>query len=212
MGNESTDVARLADTLFAIIRSRRSIRRHRADPIPRETIDRLLEAATWAPSAHNRQPWRFAVITAPEVKERLALAMGERLRADRTRDGDPPDAIERDAQRSRERIVNAPVVVVACLSMRDMDRYPDGRRAAAEQTMAVQSVAMAVQNLLLMAHAAGLGACWMCAPLFCQDAVREALSLPEAWEAQALIAIGVPADEGKPRRREAIHSKTVHLE
>ncbi len=209
MGDESTE---LTDILFTLIRSRRSIRRYRADPIPRETIDRLLEAATWAPSAHNRQPWRFAVITAPEIKQRLASAMGERLRADRTRDGDPPDAIARDARRSHDRIVNAPVVVVACLSMRDMDRYPDERRASAERLMAAQSVAMAVQSLLLMAHAAGLGACWMCAPLFCQDTVRQTLALPDDWEAQALITIGVPADEGKLRGREAIHSKTVLIE
>jgi len=204
------EMMQTADTLFTLIRSRRSIRRYRADPIPRDTIDRLLEAATWAPSAHNRQPWRFAVVTAPEVKQRLASAMGDRLRADRTRDGDPSDAIERDVRRSRDRIVNAPVVIIACLSMRDMDRYPDERRASAERIMAVQSVAMAVQNLLLTAHAAGIGACWMCAPLFCQETVREALSLPKDWEAQALITIGVPADEGKPRGREASHSKSVY--
>jgi nitroreductase len=78
--------------------------------------------------------------------------------------------------------------------------------------MAIQSVSMAVQNLLLMAHASGLGACWMCAPLFCQDTVRQALSLPDDWEAQALITIGVPADEGKPRTRESVQSKVVYLE
>ena len=201
-----------SDTLLAIIRSRRSIRRYRLDLVPRGTIDRLLEAATWAPSAHNRQPWRFAVITSLETRRRLATAMGDRLRADRTRDGDPPDAIERDVKRSYERIVNAPLVIVTCLSMRDMDRYPDERRASAERTMAVQSVAMAVQNLLLLAHALGLGACWMCAPLFCPDTVRETLLLPDDWEVQALITIGMPADEGKPRGREPIISRAIYLE
>ncbi|HET7087844.1 MAG TPA: nitroreductase family protein [Anaerolineae bacterium] len=205
-------VDQLADTLLTLIRSRRSIRRYRPEPVPRETIERLLEAATWAPSAHNRQPWRFAVVTSPEARQRLATAMGDRLRADRSRDGDPPDAIERDVKRSYERIVNAPLVVVTCLSMRDMDHYPDERRASAERTMAVQSVAMAVQNLLLLAHALGLGACWMCAPLFCPDTVREALRLPDDWEVQALITIGMPADEGKPRGREPIISKAVYLE
>ncbi|HKZ85442.1 MAG TPA: nitroreductase family protein [Anaerolineae bacterium] len=201
-----------SDTLLAIIRSRRSIRRYRLDLVPRGTIDRLLEAATWAPSAHNRQPWRFAVITSLETRRRLATAMGDRLRADRTRDGDPRDAIERDVKRSYERIVNAPLVIVTCLSMRDMDRYPDERRASAERTMAVQSVAMAVQNLLLTAHALGLGACWMCAPLFCPDTVRETLRLPDDWEVQALITIGMPTDEGKPRGREPIISRAIYLE
>ena len=203
---------RISNALLTLIRSRRSIRRYRPDPIPRETIDRLLEAATCAPSAHNRQPWRFAVITSPDTKERLASAMGDRLRADRARDGDAPDAIERDVRRSHERIVNAPAVVVACLSMRDMDRYPDERRTSAERTMAIQSVSLAVQNLLLMAHAVGLGACWMCAPLFCPDAVRETLSLPTDWEAQALITLGVPADVGQARTRQTVASITLYVE
>ena len=75
--------------------------------------------------------------------------------------------------------------------MADMDQYPDDRRQQAERVMAVQSVALAAQNLLLAAHAEGLGACWMCAPLFCPDVVRDALALPEDWEAQALIHAGI---------------------
>jgi coenzyme F420-0:L-glutamate ligase/coenzyme F420-1:gamma-L-glutamate ligase len=197
--------------LLNLIRTRRSIRRYTNQPVSSQLIDQLLEAAIWAPSAHNRQPWRFAVVTTPEMKARLADEMGAHLRADRTRDGDPAEAIERDVSRSRERIVSAPVVIVACLSMLDMDRYPDERRASSEHSMAAQGVAMAIQNLLLMAHSLGLGACWMCAPLFCPDAVRAALDLPDDWEAQALITIGYPtgADQGKPRGRVDYHQRTV---
>ena len=183
-------------TVVDAIRTRRSIRRYMDQPIPAEMIERILTAATWAPSAHNRQPWRFAVLTAPETKERLARAMGNRLRADRLADGDDPEAVARDAQRSYTRLTGAPVVIVVCLTMADMDSYPDPRRRKAEYTMAVQSVAMAVQNLLLAAHAEGLGACWMCAPLFCPDTVREALALSEDWEAQAVITLGYPAGAG----------------
>jgi coenzyme F420-0:L-glutamate ligase/coenzyme F420-1:gamma-L-glutamate ligase len=93
---------------------------------------------------------------------------------------------------------------VACFTLDDMDRYPDARRAAAERLMAVQSTAMAVQNLLLLAHAEGLGACWMCAPLFCPDTVRAALDLPADWEPQALITLGTPAAPGRRRERRAI--------
>jgi coenzyme F420-0:L-glutamate ligase/coenzyme F420-1:gamma-L-glutamate ligase len=84
--------------------------------------------------------------------------------------------------------------------MADMDRYPD-KRQRAEHLMAVQSTAMAVQNLLLAATADGLGACWMCAPLFCPDVVRAALALPDDWEPQALVTLGGPADTGKPATR-----------
>lgn len=198
-----------ASALTDLLRTRRSIRRYTAEPVPPELVERLLAAAGWAPSSHNRQPWRFATLTTAAAKERLARAMGERLQADRLADGDPAEAVAADAAKSYARITQAPVVVVVCLTLAEMDAYPDARRAAAERTMAVQSVAMAVQNLLLAAHADGLGACWMCAPLFCQDTVCRALDLPADWEAQALITLGYPASGGKPAVRRAIRELMV---
>lgn len=196
--------------LFEAIHSRRSIRRYRPEPVPQRLIVRLLEAACWAPSAHNRQPWRFAVIADVEVKERLARAMGARLRADLERDGLPPEVIEKDVARSYARITAAPVVILVALTLADMDVYPDSQRSQAEWTMAVQSVAMAVQNLLLAAHAEGLGACWMCAPLFCPDAVKAALDLPEDWQPQALITLGYPAEVPKEKGRAPLASRVVY--
>ncbi|MGH7123088.1 MAG: nitroreductase family protein [Stellaceae bacterium] len=189
-----------SEVLYRLATGRRSIRRYQANPVPAETLERILAAARWAPSAHNRQPWRFAILTPFHWKNRLARAMGDRLRRDRLADGDPVDAIEQDVARSYARITGAPVVVVVALDMSDMDRYPDDRQRA-EHTMAVQSTAMATQNLLLAAHAEGLGACWMCAPLFCPDVVIEALSLPSAWEPQAIVTLGEAAGPGKPASR-----------
>jgi len=183
---------------------RRSVRRYLPLPVAPEVIDRLLAAATSAPSAHNRQPWRFVVIEAESTKRSLARAMGERLRADRLRDGDPADAIEADVSRSHARLSGAPVIVLVCMTVVDMDRYADDRRNHAEQTMTVQGTAMAAQNLLLAAHAEGLGACWMCAPLFCPDTVAAALTLPSDWQPQAIVTLGYPADCGKPFRRRAL--------
>jgi F420 biosynthesis protein FbiB-like protein len=194
--------------LRELLAGRRSIRRYLALPVARELIDALLEAAAAAPSAHNRQPWRFVVIEAEATKRKLALAMGERLRADRLRDGDPSDAIDADVARSYARLTGAPVLVVVCMTLADMDRYPDERRTQAERVMAVQGAAMAAHNLLLAAHAEGLGACWMCAPLFCPDTVAAALALPPDWEPQAIVALGYPADPGKPFRRRPVAEVT----
>lgn len=72
--------------------------------MPEETLTLLLEAARWAPSAHNRQPWRFAVITSPARRLDLAQAMGDRFRADLTADGLSKEQIERQVGRSYERI------------------------------------------------------------------------------------------------------------
>lgn len=181
--------------------TRRSIRRYKPDPVPRALVEQLLTAGIWSPSAHNRQPWRFAVVESQTQKELLAGAMGARLRRDLAADGVDPALIEADASRSYSRITNAPVLVALCLSMVDMDTYSDEKWGMNEYLMAVQSVAMAGQNILLAAHEAGLGACWMCAPLFCPDVVRDALSLPDDWQPQALLTIGYPAEaKEKPRR------------
>ncbi|MES0339441.1 MAG: nitroreductase family protein [Anaerolineales bacterium] len=196
-------------TLYRIIQERRSIRRFDGSAIPPETLQRVLGAATRAPSAHNRQPWRFVIITALEDKRSLANALGEELREDRLADGDDPGQIEKDVAQSIERITDAPVVVITCLSMEAMDVYPDERRKTAEYIMAVQSVSMAAQNLLLAAHAEGLGACWLCAPLFTKDEVREELNLPEGWDPQGLIILGYPADAGKERPRRPIEEVSL---
>ncbi|MEL6149865.1 MAG: nitroreductase family protein [Chloroflexota bacterium] len=177
------------------IQSRRSIRRYQPQPIPDDLIRQILSAAVWSPSAHNRQPWRFVVIREADTKEALALAMGARLRHDLEASHAPAAVIEKDVNRSYERITLAPVLVLLAMTMEDMDTYPDETRSRNEYIMAVQSVAMAGQNLLLGAHEAGLGACWMCAPLFCPDVVADVLDLPAGWEPQSLITMGYPAQE-----------------
>ncbi|MBZ0298810.1 MAG: nitroreductase family protein [Anaerolineae bacterium] len=187
--------------MLDVLITRRSLRRYRPDPVPRALIERVLTAAVWAPSAHNRQPWRFAVVEGQEQKETLAGAMGAALRSDLEADQAPQVVIEADVARSYDRITSAPCLIVIGLTMVDMDAYPDEKRSRAEYLMAVQSTAMAGQNLLIAAHDAGLGACWMCAPLFCPDVVRAALKLPEDWQPQGLITLGYPAQERDKSRR-----------
>jgi coenzyme F420-0:L-glutamate ligase / coenzyme F420-1:gamma-L-glutamate ligase len=187
-----------------LIAQRHSVRRYTGQPLPADVIDALLHCASLAPSAHHRQPWRFMVLQGSAAKTRLGAAMGARLRRDRLADGDDPAVVEADVARSIERITDAPVVLLVASSLQDMDRYPDERRHACEAAMAMQSTAMAVQNLLLAASAAGLGACWMCAPLFCPDVVRAALGLPADWQPQGLVTLGVPAAAPKLRPRLAL--------
>jgi F420 biosynthesis protein FbiB-like protein len=195
-----------AQTLYQLIRERRSIRQYANRPVERALIERLLRAAIWAPSAHNRQPWRLAVIEDDDTQTRLADAMNAVLRADLAADGLPPDQIEARAARRRERLTRAPVLILLCITMADMHDYPDQKRRRAEWVMATQSLALAGQNLLLAAHAEGLGACWLCAPLFCPDVVRDTLGLPPDWEPQAFISLGWPA-EAPIREREPLHTR-----
>jgi coenzyme F420-0:L-glutamate ligase/coenzyme F420-1:gamma-L-glutamate ligase len=190
------------------LHTRRSIRRYTDAPLDRAAIEQLLGAALCAPSAHNSQPWRFAVLITSEAKAQLAHAMAARFRAERLAGGAAPEQVEEEVGRSISRITSAPVVIVACLTMADL-LPADDKLAQAEHTMAVQGVAAAIQNLLLAAHAQGLGACWMCAPLFAPDEARAALALPGDWEPQALVTLGHPAKPAGPKTVQPVSTRVI---
>lgn len=190
------------DALGAVIRGRRSVRRYTNQPVADALVWQLLEAAHWAPSAHNRQPWRFVWVRPGDTRKELAAAMADRWQADLLTDGADLVETARRAAISRQRITSAPVVILPCLDLEVLDHYPDPARQHLEWQMGVQSVALACQNLLLAAHHLGLAACWMCAPIFCADLVRSALDLPATWQPQALLTIGYPSPDApttKPR-------------
>ncbi len=90
----------------ALMRSRRSVRRFLPQLVPQEMLERILETAVSAPSAHNRQPWRFVVLTSAESRATLVDAMGADFRRDLLADGLPPGEVEAQVERSRRRIQN----------------------------------------------------------------------------------------------------------
>ncbi|HEX7973356.1 MAG TPA: nitroreductase family protein [Anaerolineales bacterium] len=193
------------------LRSRRSVRRFQPRPVPPEILERILETATWAPSAHNRQPWRFVVLDSTAAKTRLADGMGGDFRRDLLADGFVESEVEAQVARSRARILEAPAAILLCLDASTGDVYPDPARAQAEQWMGIQGVAMAGQNLLLAAYAEGLGGVWICAPLFAPQTVRQVLDLPMEWQPQGLVLLGYPAKMPEPRLRGSIEKVVRYL-
>jgi coenzyme F420-0:L-glutamate ligase/coenzyme F420-1:gamma-L-glutamate ligase len=183
------------------VRGRRSVRRYLPKEVADAAVERVLEAARWAPSPHGRQPWRFAVIRKDESKERLAEAMGGEWRSNLEMDGQDAKVVERRLEGSRRRLLDAPVLVLLCLYTQDLDTYPDPARQENETTMAVQSLGAAAQNALLAAYDAGLDAGWMCAPLFAPEKVVEALGLDPKVVPHALLTLGY-AEGDPPKRRD----------
>ena len=190
-----------------LIKTRRSIRNFKPVKVSREVVNAILDLAKWAPSAHNAQPWRIIVIDDDAVKAKLATAMGRAWLSDMLKDGVPRSKAEEIVEvESWQRITESPVVLIACLSMEDMHKYSDRRRQKAEYLMGVQSVSAYIQNLLLLAHYYGLGACWVCAPLFCQNTVRKALGLPREIEPQAMVIMGYAAENPEPPPRKPLEA------
>lgn len=191
-------------SIWDVIKGRRSIRRYLPKAVPEATLLRIIEAARWAPSAHNSQPWRFIIITDPKIKRRLAEEMASDWLRDLESDGVPAEVSKKLAEESIRRFTEAPAIIIAAIVMGEMQKYPDRRRQRLEHLMATQSLAAAIQNILLAAHAEGLGACWFCAPLFCQETVRKVLGIPQGVEPQALIAVGYPAESPEPPARKPL--------
>jgi coenzyme F420-0:L-glutamate ligase / coenzyme F420-1:gamma-L-glutamate ligase len=188
------------DALEAI-RTRRSLRQLSERPVPRELLDRALGLACLAPAPHHTRPWRYVVVSPGEPRERLASLMGDAWRADLERDGHPQDLIAKLLAESRRRITTAPALVLSCLTHEGLRDWPDERRARNEWAMAQQSAGAGMQNLMLAAHALGLASYWISAPLFAPEAVREALSLPGDFVAQAFVVLGYPAHGVAPKPR-----------
>ena len=199
-----TSIAPRDTDLWATIVGRRSVRAFSTDPVAREVIERAIEAAGWAPSPHGSQPWRFVVVESKERRFALAEAMAGSWRDQLRLDGQDPAEVERRLARSMERLQLAPVLILVCLYLADTQVYPDPVRQAAEQTMAVQSLGAATQNLLLTLHQQGLDAGWMCAPLFCPNVVRDTLGLPADHHPHALIPVGRAAADPKRRPRRPV--------
>jgi coenzyme F420-0:L-glutamate ligase / coenzyme F420-1:gamma-L-glutamate ligase len=197
--------------LHNFLRTRRSVRRFKPDPVPESVIQNILSTGTYAPSAHNRQPWRFVVVTDLFVKTQLADAMAQEFERDLLQDSIPPEKIEAQVKRSKGRIASAPVAILLCLDVSEMDSYPDERRQTAERMMAIQSAAAAGLQLLLAAHAEGLGGVWACWPLFAQETIQQTLKLSESWEPQGMFFIGYPVDIPEVRVRKEIKSISLFL-
>jgi coenzyme F420-0:L-glutamate ligase / coenzyme F420-1:gamma-L-glutamate ligase len=162
--------------------------------VPDSVIERILTTATFAPSAHNKQPWRFIVVMDTSVKAHLGEVITSKMRSDMQADGADESDIEKRATLSLRRTDEAPLVIVLC---RDINAVR--MNSTEEAIMGIQSTALAGLQLLLAAHAEGLGGNWICWPLYAQEATRAALELPETWEPQALYFLGYPMESPKPK-------------
>jgi len=208
----STTRPNRSEDLATLLRSRRSVRKYETRSVARELLEQMLEAARWAPSPHGRQPWRFVVLTRQEPKMILAEHMGETWRQNLLMDGQATTIVDTRLEKSRQRILCAPAIIIPCLYLEDLDRYPDEKRQADETTMAIQSLGAAIQNMLLMAYDLGLDTGWMCAPLFCPERVCEALDLDQRLIPHALITVGYAAADPQRRERLPLSSLIVRFD
>jgi F420 biosynthesis protein FbiB-like protein len=186
------------------VAARRSIRAFTDERVDRSVLDSLVEAGCLAPAPHHSRPWRWVVVDTEEGKRALADGMGARWRTDLEGDGVPVERVDELVEASHVKIATAPALVVGCLTWSGLDRYPDEARRQAEWGMALLSLGAAVENLMLAATDVGLASCWVAAPIFCPEEARDALSLPAEWLPNAMVLVGHPSSDYRPRVRPAV--------
>lgn len=155
------------------IRNRRSIRSYKDRPVEDEKIEKILEAARWAPSAGNLQSVEYVVVRDAETKEKLS-----------------------DASHGQAQPGDSPVNIVVCVNFPKISNY--GRRGG--ELYSIQESGACIQNLMLAAHSMGLGTCWIGA--FDEDAVRKIIGTPGDVRPVGVITVGYPDEEPGSSRRD----------
>ena len=184
------------EVLEAIYR-RQSIGKVKPDPVPRKLIEQLLAAAVQAPNHHKVQPWRFVVITGA-ARERLGEAMAQSRRANQ------PEAGQDDLQRERLKPLRAPVVIAVAVDKPSLPKVLEIENVCA--------AAAAVQNLLLAAHALGLGAMWRTGAAATDPAIKQFLGFDPDQYLIGFVYVGYPQEAVTPRERPSFEDRTVWLE
>jgi nitroreductase len=193
--------------LFEAIYTTRAMRRLKSDPVPREIIMKVIEAATMSPSNSNRQPWIFVVVTEAEIKQVVARRYKEAWEtfyltpAKRQVMETAPDSPEGKSLRSATYLANhigeAPVLIFACVK-----RYTDKRR---EGQPMHGSIYPAVQNLCLAARAYGLGTSITALHHTHGKEIDEMIGVPASYMNEVLIPMGYPKGRwGRPARKAAV--------
>lgn len=191
--------------LYETMSTLRAVRRLRPDPIPSDVLERVIQAACWAPTGGNQQPWRVVVVDAPDKKQRLADIYGpeweryakgfqKRLEA-------MPDDIRPGWERTlkagdylAEHLAEAPVILLFCADFRAM-AVTDAKLDRIS-LVGGGSVYPPVQNAMLACVAEGLGCTLTTLHCIREDEVKAALGIPDPWATAAMIPIGYPVGRG----------------
>lgn len=197
----------LIDATLKVIQDRRSIRNFTDEPVSDQDLDMLMEAARQAPSGENAQPWRFIIVKSEAMRKKMGAIAGggssRRFTAEyvtqkmQKRFESLQD--EEKKQKAFKKLTSgqvsafmaeAPVNIVVC-GKKDVWDTPYDTSAA-------------IENILLMVTALGLGACWVIAPCIDirdEEQIKDLLGIPEGFKAVSILSLGHPAREHRPRPR-----------
>ena len=192
------------DSLLSLVKTRRSCRRFKPDPIPDELVDKILEVGRWAPSGANSQPWEFVVVKDAGLRQKIAQFVKDLIslyyRLEHTRD---PSLRFPSITKPVDRIgyEDAPVYIVPCGDRRTKAAYPLYTAVEISEAILESSLANAFLYMHLAAATLGLGAQWVSAVRmwYVQRLMKDLLGIPDDFMIYDMLVLGYPDSDPKPR-------------
>ncbi len=183
------------DDLLKLIGRQGTAQHFKPDPVPKKELEKVLQAARWAPSGANTQPWDFVVIRNPKLKEKIAQIFADAHQQPKKEDKEFPYYADEELKR---RFTDPPILIVVCADTRFTKAYPKvGYR---EQILNV-SMGAVIQNMMLAANALGLALSWGTVDTLNRDKLQESLGLPAHIRVLEVLQLGFPTKRVSPRFR-----------
>jgi nitroreductase len=192
------------ENFLKLVKTRRTIRKFKTDPVPDEYVEKIIEAGRWAPSGGNSQPWDFIVIKDKEIKDRIVDIVNEHNeyshKVELTREEDLRFPTVSSLAREPG-YKNAPVFIIFCGDPRTKEAYPLLTMLTRGDSHFASSLASAFLYMALAATTLGLGSQWVSATghPFVKCLLKELLGIPQKLEIYDMMAVGYPAYQPKPR-------------
>lgn len=198
------------ESLLELVKKRRTIRKFRSEPIPDEYVDKIIEAARWAPSGGNSQPWEFIVVKKQELRNKIAELVEEGFGSIAPK----MEATREPRLRFNFRpagFIHAPVFIILCGDPRTKDTYPVGVQAMRDSIFN-SSLANAFLYMHLAATTLGLGSQWVSAIAlpYVQYLTKDLLGIPQELEFYDMMAVGYPDMEPGTRLMRAKEEMVHH--
>lgn len=198
-----TDVPAVSDDVWTVMSTASTVRRYRDEPVENQILQRCLQAASWAPSGGNQQPWRFVVLRSEAARTVITAAahqawdtMQTFYRLPMLEDGatDPKSRVLRVMAEHMRDGGSAPELILFCVQP----------QPGASDLQQGGSVFPAVQNFLLAARSQGLGAAITLWHSLCEKELRGLVGIPDDWQLAALVTVGWPRGNHKAVRRKPL--------
>ena len=181
--------------LLRLMSNQGTVRHFKPDPVSDEHLEKILQAARWAPSGANTQPWDFIIVRDPELKKKIAQIFVYTRQKARKEDKEFPHYTNEEL---RKRFTDSPILIVVCADTRFMKAYPKiGYR---EEILNI-SMGAVIQNMMLAAKALGLGLSWGTVDTLDRNKLRELLGVPAHIRVLEVLQLGFPAERVLPRFR-----------